>query len=44
MKTIICTTPINHLKGLKEKLKNKGNLIYKPKIKVYLRTYKDKSL
>jgi len=33
MKTIICTTPINHLKGLKEKLKNKGNLIYKPKIK-----------
>ena len=33
MKTIICTTPINHLKGLREKLKNKGNLIYKPKIK-----------
>ena len=33
MKTIICTTPIEHLKGLKDKLKNKGQLIYKPNIK-----------
>ena len=33
MKTIICTTPIDHLKGLKNKLKSKGQLIYKPKIK-----------
>ena len=32
MKTIICTTPIDHLKGLKEILKKKGKLIYKPKI------------
>ena len=32
MKTIICTTPINHLKGLKENLKKKGKLIYKPNI------------
>ena len=32
MKTIICTTPIDHLKGLKEKLKKKGKLIYKPNI------------
>ena len=34
MKTIICTTPIEHLKGLKEKLKKKGILIYKPNIKI----------
>ena len=33
MKAIICTTPIDHLKGLKNKLKSKGQLIYKPKIK-----------
>jgi len=38
MKTIICTTPINHLPGLKDKLKNKGNLIYEPNInKINLR-------
>ena len=33
MKTIICTTPINHLKGLKKKLSKQGKLIYKPNIK-----------
>ncbi|MDC0518301.1 hypothetical protein OAN68_04105 [Candidatus Pelagibacter sp.] len=33
MKTIICTTPINHLKGLKNKLKSIGRLVYKPNIK-----------
>ena len=33
MKTIICTTPINHLKDLKKKLSKKGKLIYKPNIK-----------
>ena len=33
MKTIICTTPIHHLKGLKRNLKKKGKLIYKPNIK-----------
>ena len=33
MKTIICTTPINHLKGLKKKLSKKGKLTYKPNIK-----------
>jgi len=33
MKTIICTTPIDHLKGLKNKLKSKGHLLYKPNIK-----------
>ena len=33
MKIIICTTPIDHLKGLKNKLKSKGELIYQPKIK-----------
>ncbi len=32
MKTIICTTPINHLKGLKRNLRKKGKLIYKPNI------------
>ncbi len=32
MKTIICTTPIDHLKGLKANLKKKGKLIYKPNI------------
>ena len=32
MKTILCTTPIHHLKGLKEILKKKGTLIYKPNI------------
>ena len=35
MKTIICTTPINHLKGLKKKLSKKGKLIYKPNIKAH---------
>ena len=33
MNTIICTTPINHLRGLKKKFKSKGVLIYKPTIK-----------
>ena len=33
MRTIICTTPINHLKDLKKKLSKKGKLIYKPNIK-----------
>ena len=33
MKTIICTTPIDHLEGLKKKLSKKGKLIYKPNIK-----------
>ena len=32
MKTIICTTPINHLKDLKKNLKKRGKLIYKPNI------------
>ena len=32
MKTIICTTPIHHLKGLKRNLEKKGKLIYKPNI------------
>ena len=32
MKTIICTTPIDHLKGLKRNLEKKGKLIYKPNI------------
>ncbi len=32
MKTIICTTPIDHLVGLKRNLKKKGKLIYKPNI------------
>ena len=35
MKTIICTTPIDHLKGLKEKIKKRGKLIYKPSIKAF---------
>ena len=33
MKKIICITPIDHLKGLKNKLKSKGHLLYKPNIK-----------
>lgn len=32
MKTVICTTPINHLKGLKAKLKKFCKLIYRPNI------------
>ena len=32
MKTIICTTPIDHLVGLKKKLKKYGKLIYKPNV------------
>ena len=32
MKTIICTTPIDHLKGLKKNLKKRGKLIYKPNV------------
>ncbi len=32
MKTIICTTPIGHLKDLKDRLKKKGKIIYKPNI------------
>ena len=32
MKTIICTTPIDHLEGLRRNLKKKGKLIYKPNI------------
>ena len=35
MKTIICTTPIHHLNGLKKKLSKKGKLIYKPNIKAH---------
>ena len=35
MKTIICTTPIDHLKGLKERIKKRGKLIYKPNIKAF---------
>ena len=34
MKTIICTTPIDHLKGLKKNLEKRGKLIYKPSIKI----------
>jgi len=33
MKTIICTTPLEHLKGLKEKLKKYGKVIYRPSVK-----------
>ncbi len=33
MSIIICTTPIDHLVGLKKKLKSRGKLIYKPNIK-----------
>ena len=33
MKTILCTTPVDHLSGIKEKLSKVGNLIYKPNIK-----------
>ncbi len=33
MRTIICITPISHLKGLKKKLIRHGKLIYKPNIK-----------
>ena len=29
---IICITPIDHIKGLKDLIKTKGNLIYKPHI------------
>ena len=32
MKTILCTTPINHLKGLSQRLKKYGDLIYEPNI------------
>ena len=32
MKTIICTTPIDHLEGLRRNLMKKGKLIYKPNI------------
>ena len=32
MKTILCTTPINHLSNLKKELKKYGRLIYKPNI------------
>ena len=32
MKTILCTTPIDHLNGLSKQLKKKGKLIYKPNI------------
>lgn len=32
MKTILCTTPIDHLNGIKKKLKKFGKLIYKPNI------------
>ena len=32
MKTIICTTHIDHLKGLKKNLEKRGKLIYKPNI------------
>tara|TARA_B100001057_G_scaffold245735_1_gene246064 strand:- start:2241 stop:3176 length:936 start_codon:yes stop_codon:yes gene_type:complete len=33
MKTIICTTPVNHLKNFKKELSKYGKLIYKPRIK-----------
>lgn len=33
MKKIICTTPIDHLTGVKSELKKYANLIYKPSIK-----------
>ncbi len=33
MKTIICTTPIEHLKNIKKEFKRYGKLIYKPRIK-----------
>ena len=33
MKTIICTTPVSHLKNLKKEFKKYGKLIYKPTIK-----------
>tara|TARA_B100000575_G_C23041728_1_gene599607 strand:- start:204 stop:1139 length:936 start_codon:yes stop_codon:yes gene_type:complete len=33
MSVIICTTPINHLKGLKKKLKKYGKIICKPNIR-----------
>lgn len=32
MKTILCTTPINHLDGIKSELKRYGKLLYKPNI------------
>lgn len=32
MKTILCTTPIDHLDGIKYQLKTYGRLIYKPNI------------
>ena len=35
MNTILCTTPIDHLEGIKENLRKFGNLIYKPNIKSY---------
>ena len=35
MKTIICTTPIDHLEGLKKKLSKKGILIYRPNIEAF---------
>ena len=33
MKTIICITPVSHLKNFKKKLRKYGKLIYKPNIK-----------
>jgi len=33
MKTILCTTPVKHLSGIREKLNKIGNVIYKPNIK-----------
>lgn len=33
MKTILCTTPVKHLSGIREKLNKIGNVIYKPDIK-----------
>jgi phosphoglycerate dehydrogenase-like enzyme len=33
MKTIICTTPVSHLKNFKKEFKKYGKLIYKPTIK-----------
>lgn len=32
IRTIICTTPINHLEGLKNKIKKYANLIYEPEL------------
>jgi len=35
MNTIICTTPIGHLSGIKKEIKKFGKLVYKPNIRYY---------